>query len=171
VTATLTAMAPANPSWDVRQHPAMLGPDQPNSKSSTPESGRSKSHPTRSPPYRSGCIAGRMAQIPKLIVRVRSRHPLHRKGPVRKHFPNTGPSFLLRPNRTMGRYRAIRSPSANCQLFRPTTPVLITRLRRTLAGRLRTTRLGVLFRRGKRLLFEVKYGAERDVDLHEFIRV
>jgi hypothetical protein len=112
-----------------------------------------------------------MAQIPKLIVRVRSRHPLHRKGPVRKHFPNTGPSFLLRPNRTMGRYRAIRSPSANCQLFRPTTPVLITRLRRTLAGRLRTTRLGVLFRRGKRLLFEVKYGAERDVDLHEFIRV
>ena len=40
-------MAPANPSWDVRQHPATLGPDQPNSKSSTPESGRSKSHPTR----------------------------------------------------------------------------------------------------------------------------
>ena len=71
----------------------------------------------------------------------------------------------------MGRYRAIRSPSADCQLFRPTMPALITRLRRTLAGRLRTTRLGVLFRRGKRLLFEVKYGAERDVDLHEFIRV
>ena len=30
---------------------------------------------------------------------------------------------------------------------------------------------GTLFRRGQRLLFEVKYGAERDVDLHEFIRV
>jgi hypothetical protein len=46
-------------------------------------------------------------------------------------------------------------------------PVLIARVRRTLAGRLRAIRLGVLFRRGRHLLFEVKYGAERDVDLHE----
>ena len=59
------------------------------------------------------------------------------------------------------------APSADCQLFRPTTPVLITRLRRTLAGRLRAIHPGALFGRGKRLLFEVKYGAERDVDLHE----
>ena len=50
-------------------------------------------------------------------------------------------------------------------------PVLISKARRTIAGRLRTTRLGALFRRGKRLLFEVKYGAERDVYLYEFIRV
>jgi hypothetical protein len=65
----------------------------------------------------------------------------------------------------------LRAPSVDCLLFRPATPVLITRLRRTLACRLRPTRRGALFRRGKRLLFEVKYGAERDVDLHEFIRV
>ncbi len=50
-------------------------------------------------------------------------------------------------------------------------PVLIARLRRTLAGRLRTIRLGALFRCCRHLLLEVKYGAQRDVDLHEFIRV
>jgi hypothetical protein len=55
-------------------------------------------------------------------------------------------------------------------LFRPTTPALIARLYRTLAGRLQAIRLGALFRHGKRLLFEVKYGAERDVDLHELTR-
>jgi len=50
-------------------------------------------------------------------------------------------------------------------------PVLIARLRRTLAGRLRTSRLGALCRCCRYLLFEVKYGAERDVDLHELTRV
>jgi hypothetical protein len=64
----------------------------------------------------------------------------------------------------------LAGPPADCQLFRPTTPVLIARLRGTLAGRLRTTRPAALFRRGKRLLFEVKDGAERHVDLHELTR-
>jgi hypothetical protein len=44
-------------------------------------------------------------------------------------------------------------------------PVLISKARRTLAGRLRAIRPGVIFRRGRHLLFE--YGAERDADLHE----
>jgi hypothetical protein len=40
-------------------------------------------------------------------------------------------------------------------------------VRRTLADRLRAIRLGALFRSGQRLLLEVEYGAERDVDLHQ----
>ena len=46
-------------------------------------------------------------------------------------------------------------------------PVLIARVRRTLAGRLRAIRPDVLFAAAGTLLFEVEYGAERDVDLHE----
>jgi len=46
-------------------------------------------------------------------------------------------------------------------------PVLIARVRRTLAGRLRAVRLGALFAVAGTLLFKVEYGAERDVDLHE----
>jgi len=53
------------------------------------------------------------------------------------------------------------------QLFWPTMPVLIARVRRTLAGRLRAVRLGALFAVAGTLLFKVEYGAERDVDLHE----
>ena len=49
-------------------------------------------------------------------------------------------------------------------------PVLISKARRTLAGRLRAVRLGVLFAVAGALLFEVEYGAERDVDLHELTR-
>ena len=53
------------------------------------------------------------------------------------------------------------------QLFWPTMPVLIARVRRTLAGRLRESVMACSFNAAGTLLFEVKDGAECDVDFHE----